>query len=993
MALSHHTASEHLSAARPHFWQRLMNRQAPSSCSLAGEPCQPPRPALDAAPELPTPPSFPRQVVVGLPRAPTFSRQQSEQRKHLVPVIPSPDERRAVSADRRSRSWYRRVPSLPKADVRLSAPSLVGTDLQDAPHYDAQPSYHDEYHDRPGTASEAESVTGSSRDSEHMFDHDMPVDAPPSVTTSRHEAMINDELDTTWILNLSMQFRDLSRREKFFVTYREQEHHWRRVTISLDYRDAPPNSLERDLLQMDLLRTGNQRQKIAKIYEAIRESIPDIQFYDTVTNLKLETTNGRLHVHVVQDGQEIIRYPRVSHLRHLGCRRVRESEIFFDSHMSGFVYKVRVHGHVLIKKEIPSQDTIDEFLYEVNALNSLRHTRDVVKFYGVVVDDHDEFVKGLLISYASRGALIDLIFERCKGKRFKIPWTTKERWARQMMQGLADIHEAGFVQGDFTLSNIVIDEAGNAKIIDINRRGCPMGWEPPEATPIVEAGHRITMYIGIKSDLYQLGMVLWALAMEYYEPEACRRPLLLDAKVEVPDWYRQITEICLSTDPRMRLQASTLLDLLPPSIKLDQVISSKEFLSVDDGHSFNQYLVDGLHTGGRLHVKPAVNRDGWPYSGRTYVDSSPERQEQYYQLRGRSPPSGLPSDADGCEATRDPVSQTSWAANRSVRPSYTDVEEPSSLREDASLLGEERSMTQSTAEEGIGFVDTNDGFLCDDNNGAWGHRDLLVPPSDDENLDNIYFPVPTYPSPAAFCLGIPAPSRSEGCTEQYPQASQGFKMGHADTSITKANECSPSDTIGIAPATCQSSLTVAACSTSHAARVEAEAAIENTSRLVLPVKRRREATGKASRDGEQGNATSPMTEPPSKAQSPTQTHGDGRPGHAEDMTAATTAGSTGPPSRQTSLNLVDQKTMSDRPYFQPVYKNSSANEKWPSLMGSEEPLNVEQMPGHLEHKSLAMSLAGIGAAHMGFNDEPMREMAFSMDDEFETIGRPSPMMI
>ena len=117
------------------------------------------------------------------------------------------------------------------------------------------------------------------------------------MTASQHDAMINDELERTWILNLSMHFRDRSKREKFFVTYREQEHLWRRVTISLDYRFAPPNSLE-----MDLIHTKYQREKSAKVYEAIRESLLDIKFYDTVTNLKLETTDGRLHVHVVEDG-------------------------------------------------------------------------------------------------------------------------------------------------------------------------------------------------------------------------------------------------------------------------------------------------------------------------------------------------------------------------------------------------------------------------------------------------------------------------------------------------------------------------------------------------------------------------------------------------------------------------------------------------------------------------------------------------------------------
>ncbi len=116
------------------------------------------------------------------------------------------------------------------------------------------------------------------------------------MTTSQYDHMIHDELERTWILNLSMHFRDKSKREKFFVTYRQDEKLWRRVTISLDYRTPPENSLE-----MDLIQTKYQREKIAKIYEAIRESLVDIQFYPTVTNLKLQTTDGRLHVHVVED--------------------------------------------------------------------------------------------------------------------------------------------------------------------------------------------------------------------------------------------------------------------------------------------------------------------------------------------------------------------------------------------------------------------------------------------------------------------------------------------------------------------------------------------------------------------------------------------------------------------------------------------------------------------------------------------------------------------
>ncbi len=184
------------------------------------------------------------------------------------------------------------------SNPRTSAPDFIGRSYSIAPSLPSLPANIAD--DRPlevtddldGLVDGRETVD----DLSHIHDAMSNIDAH-SMTTSQYDSMIHDELERIWILNLSMHFRDKSKREKFFVTYREHETLWRRVTISLDYRDAPENSLE-----MDLVNTKFQRDKSAKIYEAIRESLPDIQFYDTVTNLKLQTTDGRLHVHVVEDG-------------------------------------------------------------------------------------------------------------------------------------------------------------------------------------------------------------------------------------------------------------------------------------------------------------------------------------------------------------------------------------------------------------------------------------------------------------------------------------------------------------------------------------------------------------------------------------------------------------------------------------------------------------------------------------------------------------------
>jgi len=341
---------------------------------------------------------------------------------------------------------------------------------------------------------------------------------------------------------------------------------------------------------------------------------------------------------------------------------VKESELEFDSHLSGFVYKVRVNGQVLIKKEIPGPDTVDEFLYEINALNRLRSAENVIQFYGVVVDDKEEIIKGLLISYAEQGALIDIIYDH----NHSLPWATRERWARQIVNGLAEIHEAGFVQGDFTLSNIVINDEGDAKIIDINRRGCPVGWEPPEATPLIESNQRISMYIGVKSDLFQLGMVLWALATQEDEPEAHGRPLRIGADVHVPSWFGQIVATCLSEDPRRRLQALQLASMFPePREDSHHGVPNGSALSADDRYSHQEFGADRS----RLTSRDRVN--DWSYVGWASPPNQTTDDLHYFPTRGRSPPSPMPSNHD--DAMRYDSHLRPWTDKRAMNaPSFSD---------------------------------------------------------------------------------------------------------------------------------------------------------------------------------------------------------------------------------------------------------------------------------------------------------------------------------
>lgn len=552
------------------MWQKLHNffvrddpTQSPIECPEDHDPW--PQTWADAL-DSRTQDSSTRPLAVGLPRQTTFRRQNSERRDRLFPVETCHAERRAVSSTRQtSTSLPRpRARSSPPywGSARTSAPAVAVTDKADAgianAHVDAIPPLLD-------------SSLPNETDEIWSHEHDRPP-RPPSTTSSDdsyypHLQAADDrselrlELDSRWILNLSMHFRDRSEREKFFVTYAANPNSWRRVTVSCDYRNAEPGSLEMDLKELQF-----QRDKSMQIYESIRDSLPEIQFYDTVTNLKLETTDGRLHVHVTEDVNEIIPYPPRTTVAHIlgdlefRPMEVRESELTFDSHLSGFVYTVRYQGKVYIKKEIPGPDTVDEFLYEINALHALHSSEHVIQLEAIVVDDQRSSVRGLLISYAEKGAIVDLLYDH----RGSIAWEDRCRWAEQAVRGLSNIHEEGYVQGDFTLSNIVVDGDGNARIIDINRRGCPVGWEPPEIATKIASNQRISMYIGEKSDLYQLGMTLWALAMDDDEPERHVSPLSVDEfPSEVPKWYQDVVRICLSSRPKDRLSAKDLIELFP----------------------------------------------------------------------------------------------------------------------------------------------------------------------------------------------------------------------------------------------------------------------------------------------------------------------------------------------------------------------------------------------------------------------------------------------
>lgn len=361
--------------------------------------------------------------------------------------------------------------------------------------------------------------------------------------------------DMPWILNLSMRFRDGQEREKFFVTYAETPSVWKRITITCDYRNAPDNSMEKQLMNKEF-----QRDKAALIWSVVKESMIDIQMYDTVTNLRIQTMDDRLHLYATEDVNEIIPYPPIDRIKHINCPHYKESQVEINNHLNGFAYMVTMGGENLVRKDIPGPDSVDEFLNELYMLSKLQASLHVVTLKGIVVDDKGRVVKGFMMEYAEGGALVDILFDY-KGK---IPWLERENWAYQVVKGISELHTEGLPIGSLTLSKLVIDAENIVKLCSLRKEGCAVGWEPPEISDLIAQGQRISSHLGLKTDLYQMGVILWALAADEDQPE--RRPGPLTLGDDIPQYYRALVGICLSQQPRDRMWASEILRMFPWSV-------------------------------------------------------------------------------------------------------------------------------------------------------------------------------------------------------------------------------------------------------------------------------------------------------------------------------------------------------------------------------------------------------------------------------------------
>ena len=283
----------------------------------------------------------------------------------------------------------------------------------------------------------------------------------------------------------------------------------------------------------------------------------------------------------------------------LGCPRFVEDEVIQVGLLrasSMFAFVSCLHGKTLWDyRFFPLSPISTRDLYRIQPLHSVSGASRVAKFIGIIVDANHKKLKGYLCEMQAKGTIFNEIrMAKMQGKR--ISWERREKWAREIIEGVSQVHSKSFVIGSWLAktasSCLAIDSTDSVFLqrfhynITDDCAGSGEGYLPPEyrCLPFYPG---MTLAATPKTDIFHLGIVLWCLAESmvlqnsrlFCEKARCPRALgapclqphadpiaLPPLSDDIPQYYKDIVTSCRVDDPNSRPPAWRLLAKFPPAI-------------------------------------------------------------------------------------------------------------------------------------------------------------------------------------------------------------------------------------------------------------------------------------------------------------------------------------------------------------------------------------------------------------------------------------------
>ncbi|KIM43843.1 hypothetical protein M413DRAFT_443723 [Hebeloma cylindrosporum] len=333
-------------------------------------------------------------------------------------------------------------------------------------------------------------------------------------------------------------------------------------TVAYGYNENEPDCVENRILN------SKRWEKFGGALDAIQDIFPNFptgitSFRDTVTRITIETIGGKTTATVTEDLDAIISYlPIPSSLSHIPT--VPITDLKHICLLDVDVDRVKWRGKTYAFKRI-FQYFQRHTQRELAIIDRLANSPCIINLVAIVVNN-DNTIRGFLTPFISSVDLKSVFMAARQtlglgddDDATAFEWPVKLSWARQITQGVVELHAIGAYNGDLKPRNALIDSTGKALLIDFHSTGVTDAFAAPEVLEMYNI-QRIPIedVLSAPADVYSLGLVLWTVAEERWE--GTRTPVWREGKT--PNWYRDIVNRCLVLSPEARPSASEVLSLL-----------------------------------------------------------------------------------------------------------------------------------------------------------------------------------------------------------------------------------------------------------------------------------------------------------------------------------------------------------------------------------------------------------------------------------------------
>src|SRR6201999_1589237 len=135
------------------------------------------------------------------------------------------------------------------------------------------------------------------------------------------------------------------------------------------------------------------------------------------------------------------------YLRHQNVRMIRETDIVITCNIRHTCLLANVDRRwVACRTTLSSKSGFDLMYQGIKAGITLRGSPHIAPFIGVVLESQTDLLKGMLVELPSKGPMFTLMSNhRLKGE--PIPWPRRQKWAKQLVHGVAAFHERDQIVG------------------------------------------------------------------------------------------------------------------------------------------------------------------------------------------------------------------------------------------------------------------------------------------------------------------------------------------------------------------------------------------------------------------------------------------------------------------------------------------------------------------------------------------------------------------